>query len=119
MSTIIHKKHKYGVFGLNKSKIQSNIRDIYVIPIEIMTTKKTQHEQVNSISVTEELPKISAQELIVKYQVLDNFSFPKDITYAPSRVPLSVISHDLKNFQNRKTPYSESSVNNIIDAVLQ
>jgi hypothetical protein len=34
-------------------------------------------------------------------------------------VPLDKISHDLESFQNRKKPYSEHSVQNIIDAVLR
>ncbi len=53
-----------------------------------------------------------------KHQIVDNFGFKLNIDYAPREIPLDKIAIDLKNFQNRKKPYSEHSVQNIIDAVL-
>jgi hypothetical protein len=53
-----------------------------------------------------------------KHQIVDNFGFKLNIDYAPREIPLDQISMDLKNFQNRKKPYSEHSVKNIIESVL-
>lgn len=51
-------------------------------------------------------------------EIVDNFWYKLNIDYAPREIPLDQIFMDLKNFQNRKKPYSEHSVQNIIDAVL-
>lgn len=62
--------------------------------------------------------KIITIEKLTGIQLLDNFWFEIDMTYAPRKIPLDTIHLDLQNFQNRKKPYSENSVNNIVEAVL-
>lgn len=53
-----------------------------------------------------------------QHEIVDNFWFKINIEYAPREVFLDQIFLDLRNFQNRKKPYSEHSVKNIVDAVL-
>ncbi|MFZ2150596.1 MAG: hypothetical protein WAZ12_04165 [Candidatus Absconditicoccaceae bacterium] len=53
-----------------------------------------------------------------QHEIVDNFGFKVNIDYAPREIFLDQIFLDLKNFQNRKKPYSEHSVQNIVDAVL-
>lgn len=53
-----------------------------------------------------------------QHEIVDNFWFKVNIDYAPREIFLDQIFLDLKNFQNRKKPYSEHSVQNIVDAVL-
>lgn len=50
--------------------------------------------------------------------IFDEFWYEKDIHLAPSRVPLEKLCVNLKHFQNRKKPYSEFSVQSIVNAVL-
>lgn len=52
------------------------------------------------------------------HEIVDNFWYKLNIDYAPREIDLDHIHMDLKNFQNRKKPYSEHSVQNIVDAVL-
>ena len=45
--------------------------------------------------------------------------FEYDLSLAPKKVPMDLILTDTKNFQNRKKPYNEYSVQNIINAILK
>jgi len=47
----------------------------------------------------------------------DNIEYTRIRNFAWHRVPLSDISTDIKNFQNRRKPYSEYSAQGIVDAV--
>lgn len=42
---------------------------------------------------------------------------PRNREFAPYTVPLKDIATDVKNFQNRRKPYSEYSAQGIVDAV--
>lgn len=54
-----------------------------------------------------------------QYEIKDALGYELDVEYAPRKVPLDHIFLDLQNFQNRKYPRSEHSVQNIIDAILE
>jgi hypothetical protein len=65
----------------------------------------------------EVLIKETEQNNNTKLSLFENL-YEKDLSLAPYKIPLKDINLDLKNFQNRKKPYSEYSVKNIIDSVL-
>ncbi len=78
------------------------------------------HEQPkHSLTHKNKKKTIKIADLKKTHEIVDALWFVVDIDYAPRKMPLDLISHDLKNFQNRKKPYSEHSAQNIVDAVLR
>lgn len=67
---------------------------------------------------------VSEQWTIVKLSdmenttIVDDFWYEKDLHLAPSKIPLDDVDVNLTHFQNRKKPYSEFSVQSLLQAVL-
>ncbi len=61
---------------------------------------------------------VTLHDVNKSHEIVDALWLSLDIRYAPRKVPLDQIFHDLENFQNRKKEYSEHSVDNIVKAVL-
>ena len=54
---------------------------------------------------------------VIQKDKADNIEYTRIRNFAWHRVPLADISTDIKNFQNRRKPYSEYSAQGIVDAV--
>lgn len=54
---------------------------------------------------------------VIQKDTSDNIPYKRVRNFAWHRVPLDEISTDIKNFQNRRKPYSEHSAQGIVDAV--
>lgn len=54
---------------------------------------------------------------VIQKDKADNIEYTRIRNFAWHRVPLADIATDVKNFQNRRKPYSEYSAQGIVDAV--
>jgi len=65
-----------------------------------------------------ERTRVMLDDIKKTHEIVDALGFVVDVRYAPRKVPLDHIFHNIEHFQNRRKPYSEHSVQNIVDAVL-
>ena len=89
---------------------------LYYVFLAQMDDKK-----IHSIDTGDSSPertRVTIDDIKKTHEIVDALGFAVDVRYAPRKVPLDQIFHNLEHFQNRKKPYSEHSVQNIIDAVL-
>jgi len=91
-------------------------------PSKTLLVTKNSSEKIGEIlnamdqnpSIVEELHNAL---MVIQKDKADNIPYPRIRNFARHRVPLCDISTDIKNFQNRRKPYSEHSAQGIVDAV--
>ncbi|MEI8008217.1 MAG: hypothetical protein WCI00_01910 [bacterium] len=84
-------------------------------------TKNSSKEMLEILEAMKEDPNIVTELYkalnVIQKDKADNIEYTRIRNFAWHRVPLADISTDIKNFQNRRKPYSEYSAQGIVDAV--